>query len=182
MINLVISNAHPSVWLTFSVFWSGFMVRGTSCARLLLGSTDRERVQIELVRSTTALSVAWPFEGGHLVTDGGDWSRMRGTCGQVTVESRRPLALTGGHNGQLFLTEFERPQRNLPPMAEPIRLPSPGARSIWSPIEGGSPRSGLGHGFACEPGTRVQADKWAGSRSVPRLGLVREIDGGTAAS
>jgi hypothetical protein len=83
------------------------MVRGTSRARLLLGSTDCERVQIELVRSTTALPLPGPLR--EVI-----YSQMAGTgheCAEPVdkspSETPRPLALTGGHNGQLFLTEFE---------------------------------------------------------------------------
>jgi hypothetical protein len=111
------------------------MVRGTSRARLQLGSTGRERVQIELVRTTTALSVAWPFEGGHLFTDGGTGHECAEPVDKSLSESPRPLALTGGHNGQLFLTEFERPSETFPNGRAHLRQTHmPGRRPKQQPL------------------------------------------------
>jgi hypothetical protein len=65
---------------------------------------------------------------------------------------------------------------------EADRLPSPCARSIWVTDRRWSPRLGLGHGFASEPGTASKPTSGRGFEAVPRLGLVRETDGRTAAS
>ena len=65
--------------------------------------------------------------------------------------------------GVLARTRFRSGMTQLHTQAD--RLPSPGARSIWVTDRRWFPTIGIGSSLPSEPGTRVQADKRAGSRS-----------------